>query len=545
MSAGGVNHPAWQAVAAEAERLKGVHLRQLLADDPQRAQRFCRTLGPLLWDFSRQRIDEAALDALVALGEAAQLPRHFERLFRGEPVNVSENRPALHTALRQQDESPVVVDGENVIPAIRREQAKMAELVARLHAGQWRGYSGFPITDVVNLGVGGSDLGPQMAVQALEEFRHPDCKVRLHYVSNLDGRELLALLKDRLKPATTLFVVASKTFTTIDTLTNANTAREWLLRHVDGRFDEKAILRQHFIGISANPAAMSGWGIAPEHQLRFWDWVGGRYSLWSAIGFSIALWLGMDGFNALLAGAAMVDAHVRTAPVADNLPMLLALLEVWNHNFLGLHAKAVLPYDGRLALLPRYLEQLEMESLGKSVTLDGQPLAVHSGPVVWGDTGPNAQHAFYQLLHQGTEAVMCEFIATVKGRSDVPDEEAARARHHQRLNLANCLAQIEALATGADSEDPHRRYPGNRPGSLLLFDALTPHTLGMLIALYEHKVYAQAMLLGINPFDQWGVELGKRIARELLGVLESGGKTPQDAVTAALVEHIRQREAEA
>lgn len=524
---------AWQRLQAEAERLRHRSLHALFETDPQRSARFARQALGFYVDFSRQLIDDEALKHLLALAEAADVAGAREALFTGAPVNVTENRPALHTALRQQTDAPVLVDGEDVIPAIRAQQRRMGKLVARLHAGQWRGYSGRAITDVVHLGVGGSDLGPQLVVDALKEFRHPHCNVGLHFVANLDGGELARTLA-RLNPETTLFVVTSKTFTTVDTLTNAASALAWL--EVASGLPAAELKRLHFIGISAAAERVDEWGIPADHQLRFWAWVGGRYSLWSTVGFAIALWLGMEGFTQLLAGAAAMDDHYRTAPAAENLPLLLALIDVWNHNLLGAHAHAVLPYDARLALLPRYLAQLEMESNGKSVQRDGTPVTRHTAAVLWGETGPTAQHAFYQLLHQGTETIWCDFITAVRADEwALPDVKA-----HQRLNLANCLAQAQALAFGADHPDPHRRYPGNRPSTLLLMDALSPWQLGALLALYEHKVHASAVIWNINPFDQWGVELGKRIAGELCTQLEKTEDGTEDSSLAPLLNHIRQ-----
>ncbi len=520
---------------AELEQLaaRPWRLADLFAEQPGRAEALSVRLGPLYADFSRQRWDERVIERLVALALACDLPEAIEALFEGQPVNVTEGRAALHTALRQQDDAPVHVAGKDVMPLIRAQRMRMGELVTRLHAGQWRGYTGRAITDVVHLGVGGSDLGPQLVVEALTHQRHPDCQLKLHFVSNLDGGQLERLLP-RLQPETTLFVVTSKSFTTVDTLANAETAVHWLKSASE--LEAAVLKRLHFIGISASPERMSAWGLPEANQLRFWEWVGGRYSLWSAVGFTIALWLGMSGFERLLSGAAAMDIHFRSSPLHRNIPVLMGLLGVWNHNFMGMHARAVLPYDVRLQLLPRYLMQLEMESNGKSVRRNGVPCSWHTSPVVWGETGPNAQHAFYQLLHQGTEAVSCDFIAVVDSdQSALPPD---RARHHQHLNLANCLAQLQALAFGADSEDPHRAYPGNRPATLLLLQQLDAYTLGMLIALYEHKVFTEAVIWDINPFDQWGVELGKHIARTMKAVLD--GERGTDGLDAATKAALRQ-----
>ena len=530
----------WSALAHLA-RSQPWHLRTLFAEQPERAQTLRFRLGPLSVDFSRQRWDKTVIEQLVQLAVACDLPQAIEALFQGQPVNVTEGRAALHTALRQQDDTPVRVNGENVIPHIRRQHKRMAQWIDRLHAGQWRGYTGRAITDVVHLGVGGSDLGPQLVVEALAHLKHPACTLNLHFVSNLDGGQLERLLP-RLNPETTLFVVTSKTFTTVDTLANAETALGWL--KAASSLDSAILKRLHYVGISAAPERMDAWGLPKANQLHFWDWVGGRYSLWSAVGFTIALWLGMEGFHQLLAGAAAMDAHFRSAPLAQNIPVLMGLLGVWNHNFLGMHARAVLPYDVRLQLLPRYLMQLEMESNGKSVRRDGSPCPWHTSLVVWGETGPNAQHAFYQLLHQGTEAVSCDFIAVVSGtHTRLPPE---RARHHQHLNLANCLAQLQALAFGQQHADPHRTYPGNRPATLLLLQRLDAYALGMLIALYEHRVFTQSVIWDINPFDQWGVELGKRIAGTIKAILDGQQEAAGlDAATQAALAQIRAWEDEA
>lgn len=521
----------WQRLAALAAPFQHTHLKDILKKDGDarivRLQR--RQLGFLL-DLTRQRLDETVLAQFAQLLDEIDLRGQIEKLFQGEVVNLSEQRPALHTALRQQADTPVIVGGEDIIPAIRAQWRKMETLTDRLYQRQWRGYSGKAIMDVVHLGVGGSELGPHLVVDALSEYKHSECPVQLHFVANLDGGELQRVL-EKVNPETTLFVVVSKTFTTLDTLANADRALAWL-KAASG-LTEETLKRLHFVGISANPEKMQAWGIPSNHQLLFWEWVGGRYSLWSSVGWVIAIWLGMEGYRALLRGANAMDQHYRTAPWLDNFPVLMAMVGVWNHNVLGLHAQAVLPYDYRLQLFPRYLMQLEMESNGKSVTQTGEPVLQHTCPVLWGELGPNAQHAFYQLLHQGTEAVSCDFFAAVKGAAN----EAQQA-----LNLANCLAQIQALALGKQGETPHQDYPGNHPSTLLLMDALTPWQLGALLALYEHKVYTQAVIWGINPFDQWGVELGKQIARQTLAAL-NGEDQIQDPVTSVLVNYIKERQA--
>lgn len=533
---------SWQQLEQLAQEVKNWHLKDLFAQDSQRFTQYSVRHEELLYDFSKQRITPEIMAGLQALAEESQLDSWKQKLLSGEAINHTEGRAVLHTALRQQSSDPIMVDGEDVIPAVRQEWAKMARLVNKIHAKQWRGYTGKAITDVVNIGVGGSDLGPLMAVESLEEFKHPDCDVAIHFVSNLDGRQLQSLMKHELNPETTLFIVASKSFTTIDTLSNADTAREWLMRRAKG--NEEAIIRQHFIGVSTKPDKMTQWGIHPDSQFIFWDWVGGRYSLWSTIGLPIAIWLGMETFMEFLKGADSMDRHFKTAPFAQNIPTLMGLTGVWNHNFLGTRGLAILPYDVRLGRLHAYFEQLVMESNGKSVTREGDRVDYLTCPILWGEVGPNAQHAFYQLLHQGTEPVVCDFIATIEGRSDLPVEEQDRGLYHQNLNLANCLAQSQALAFGQDSADPHRFYPGNQVSNTLLFDRLTPYNLGMLIALYEHKVFVQSVIWNINAFDQWGVELGKKIAMKTLAALDGSEDAKFDDSTNQLIATIVQKRAQ-
>ena len=538
--------PAWQALQAHANTLGQTHLRELFAAEPDRQPRFTRHAAGLTLDLSKQRWSAETLARLLALAEQAEVPAAIGRLLDGERVNVSEDRPALHTALRLPADASLVVEGEDLVPGVHRTLERMAAMVERFHSGQWRGATGRAIRDVVNLGVGGSDLGPLMVTHALADYRPDDVhSVEVHFASTMDGSQLADYLR-RLNPETTLFVLSSKSFTTIDTLSNANTARDWLMGRLAGEegVDAELIMRQHFIGVSASDEKMGEWGIDPAHRLEFWEWVGGRYSLWGAIGLPIALMVGMDNFRALLAGAHAMDRHFREAALADNLPVLLALAGIWNVNFLDIRAHSILPYDGRLEYFAAYLEQLEMESNGKSVTHDGREVNYATCPVLWGQLGPNAQHAFYQLLHQGTQAVECDFIAPLRRYDDVEDSatrEHLKGQH--RLTLANCFAQSRVLMLGDDAiadDGPrpgHKRYRGNQPSSTLLLDELTPATLGALIALYEHKVFVQATIWGINPFDQWGVELGKKIAGETQRILESRqGLAAMDASTRALIE---------
>jgi glucose-6-phosphate isomerase len=507
-------------ILLQAQRLEHVHLRDLFAQDAGRFQRYHLKQGRLLLDYSKQRVDETALAALMALARDCDLDDWRRRLFTGDRINTSENRAALHTALR---------DLTDPKPEVRLEWKKMEKFVKRLHAREWRGFTGKPIEHVVNIGVGGSDLGPLMANFALGFEQHPQAP-KVYFLSTLDGRRIHWLL-NRLNPETTLFIVASKSFSTIDTLSLAETARSWLLNACN----DPAWLKLHFIGCSANAQKMTEWGIDPSHQLHFWDWVGGRYSFWSAIGLPIALFLGMAGFMDFLAGAHAMDQHFLKAPFEQNMPVILALLGIWNVNGLNARGQVILPYDERLKFLPAYLEQLEMESNGKRVNRQGEVVNYRTGPILWGEVGPNAQHAFYQLMHQGTEPIVADFIVTA--RAPVEDE---RSLYHQKLNLANCLAQSRALMLGQDSDDPFKVYPGNQASNTLVIDQLNAFSLGQLIALYEHKVFVQSVVWDINPFDQWGVELGKKIALELMAAFE-GDAQGLDASTQGLMAFIQGR----
>jgi len=537
---------AWRDLASHARTMRERHLRDLFEAEPSRHARFTRSAAGLTLDLSKQRWSAETLTHLLALTEQADVPGAIQRLLGGERVNLSEDRPALHTALRLPQGASLVVEGEDLVPGVHRTLDRMETMVERFHTGQWRGATGRAIRHVVNLGVGGSDLGPLMVTHALSDYRLRDVhQVEVHFASTMDGSQLADCLA-RLDPETTLFVLSSKSFTTIDTLSNARTARDWLMSRLEGEegVDAELVMRQHFIGVSASPEKMAEWGIAPAHQLEFWEWVGGRYSLWGGIGLPIALVVGMPRFRELLAGAHALDEHFRTAAPSDNLPVLLALAGIWNVNFLDIRAHSILPYDGRLEYFAAYLEQLEMESNGKSVTAEGREVGYSTCPVLWGQLGPNAQHAFYQLLHQGTQAVECDFIAPLRRYDEVADDATRRhLKGQHRLTLANCFAQSRLLALGDDAIDEpgerpgHKRYRGNQPSTTLLLDELTPATLGALIALYEHKVYVQATIWGINPFDQWGVELGKQIAGETQRILESReGLEAMDASTRALIE---------
>ncbi|WP_207063976.1 glucose-6-phosphate isomerase [Motiliproteus sp. SC1-56] len=538
--------PAWQALERHyREAIEGAHLHQLFSADPDRFDRFSVSEQDYLLDFSKHRITEQSFQLLLRLAEQQQLRDWIDRLFEGAPVNSSEQRSALHTALRAPAERTPRLAGEAIAEAIHGNLARMGEMVAQIHSGHWRGYSGKAITDVVNLGVGGSDLGPFMACHALEEFRDPRARgLQVHFVSSIDGSQLAELLK-RLNPETTLFVLSSKSFTTIDTLSNAETAKGWLAQKIS---DESILIGQHFIGCSARPEKMSEWGIPVSNQLQFWDWVGGRFSLWSVIGLPIALLIGMDGFRQLLAGAHAIDQHFREAPFERNLPVIMALLGVWTGNFIGVKGHSVLPYDGRLKFLPNYLTQLEMESNGKSVTRGGERVDYDTCPIIWGEVGPNAQHAYYQLLHQGTQPVSCDFIAPVRRyRAGTAAGTRAQLQSQQQLNLANCLAQSRVLMFGDQAlpveEREGRRsdqhYEGNQCSTTLLIKELTPATLGGLVALYEHKVFVQSVIWEINPFDQWGVELGKQIAKETHRAIAAGEGDFDDSSTRGLLAFIQ------
>lgn len=533
--------PEWRHLRERANAVGATHIRALFAADGERFRRLSRRHGALLLDLSRQRLTTDVLDDLLALASAVDLRGWIDRLFAGEQVNSTELQAALHMVLRMPAGTEAVVGGEDLVPGVERERQRMAAMVRLLHGGHWRGCSGRPITDIVNIGVGGSDIGPAMACEALHDFSDQGAaRLRVHFASSMDGSHLNRLL-GVLDPQSTLFIVSSKSFTTTDTLANARTAREWLLAH---HGDEELVLRLHFIGVTATPAKACAWGIPEANVLLFWKWVGGRYSLWSTIGFPVALQLGMDNFRALLAGAHDMDRHFHSTAFADNLPVLLGLTGVWNSTFLGIHAQAILPYDGRLALFPAYLEQLAMESNGKSVDREGRAVDYATCPVLWGGVGPNAQHAFYQLLHQGTVPVTCDFIAPVLRHFPVAGEQARRELQSQhRMALANCLAQARLLAMGDEGGDSGvplwHRYHGNQPSTTLLLDELTPYSFGSLIALYEHKVFVESVLWNINPFDQWGVELGKRVATDTLSVLDRGAVEADDTATRALIEEVR------
>lgn len=534
---------AWQALQLHSDSGMGsVHLSKLF-QDTNRQEDYSLELSDVYVDFSKNRITQETLRLLIELAEQQKLPKEIHRLMTGEHVNDTEDRAALHTALRAlgKDVSGLA---EEVQPEVELVLQEMAVLTDKIRSGHWRGYSGKPITDVVNIGVGGSDLGPLMITHSLQTISSP---IHLHFISSIDGTQTSNLLRG-LKQETTLFILASKSFTTIDTLSNAETAKDWLKECIT---DERVIFSQHFIGVSTKSDKMTEWGIPPDNQLMFWDWVGGRYSLWSAIGFPIALKIGMDGFRELLQGAHEMDQHFATTELPKNIPVILALIDIWNINFLNIHDKAILPYDARLRYLPAYLEQLVMESNGKSVARSGEAVPYKTCPVLWGEVGPNAQHAFYQLLHQGTQAVMCDFIAPVERDDFDADSHSERdesLRHQHQLALANCFAQSRVLMLGDDAipsdlkanfDSPFKHYSGNQPSNTILIRTISAKTLGMLIAMYEHKTFVESVIWEINPFDQWGVELGKLIAKETYSAIKDNSLAGSfDSSTKGLIDRV-------
>jgi glucose-6-phosphate isomerase len=529
---------AWRALEEHATEVAGLHLRQLFADDPGRGERLVAEAAGLVLDYSKQRVTDETVRLLVGLADESGVPERIEAMFRGERINTTENRPVLHVALRAPRSESIVVDGDDVVPKVHELLDRMSAFAERVRSGDWRGHTGERIRAVVNIGIGGSDLGPAMATRALAAYT--DREVAYRFVSNVDGTDFVEATRD-LDPAATLFVVSSKTFTTIETLTNATSAREWLLRGL-GAGDEA--VAKHFVAVSTNAEKVAEFGIDTENMFGFWDWVGGRYSVDSAIGLSLMLAIGPERFREFLAGFRAVDEHFRSAPLDRNLPALLALTGIWSTNVLGAATVAVLPYDQYLARFPAYLQQLEMESNGKHVTLDGARVDYDTGTIVWGEPGTNGQHAFYQLIHQGTRLVPCDLIGFLQ-----PLEPLGR---HHTLLLANLIAQAEALAFGRTAEEvraeggpeeqvAHRVLEGNRPSNVILAERLTPSSLGALIALYEHKVFVQGTIWGIDSFDQWGVELGKVLATTVTSALEAAGEAEfaHDSSTNALIRRAR------
>ncbi len=520
--------PAWLALGKHWQSMADVHMRALFEQDPRRFEKFTLSAADILLDYSKNRITEETMKLLRALAREADVEGWRERMFRGERINFTEKRPVLHVALRNRSNRPILVDGEDVMPAVNAVLARMERFVGKVRSGEWRGYTGERITDVVNIGIGGSDLGPVMVCEALKPYGR-DSGLTMHFMSNIDGDHVQEIL-DRVQPETTLFIVSSKSFSTQETLTNALTCRRWFL----GTANESAVAR-HFVSVSANVKAAEEFGIRAENVFGFWDWVGGRYSLWSAIGLPIALYLGMEQFEQLLDGAYQMDEHFRTAPLEQSLPATLALLGIWYNDFFGAETQAILPYDQYLHRLTAYLQQAEMESNGKRVQRDGEVVDYSTGPIIWGEPGTNGQHAYFQLLHQGTKLVPADFIAPLESYHHLDD--------HHRILLSNFFGQTRALMWGKNADEvraeleaagmsgaeleslvPHKVLPGNRPSNTLLIPKLTPRTLGSLIALYEHKIFVQGIIWRIDSFDQWGVEFGKQVAGAILPDLK--GKEP-------------------
>jgi len=508
----------WQTLEGHAATLRQLHLRQLFKDDPARGERLALEAAGIYLDYSKHRITDETVRLLVGLAEEAGLRARVDGMFRGDKLNVTENRAVLHVALRAAPGTSIFVDGEDVVPKVHAVLGKMATFSNRLRAGEWKGHTGRRIRNVVNIGIGGSDLGPVMAYEALRHYSQRDLTFR--FVSNIDGTDFAEATRD-LDAAETLFIISSKTFTTLETMTNAHTAREWAL----ATLKDPASVAKHFVAVSTNAAEVSRFGIDTANMFEFWDWVGGRYSMDSAIGLSTMIAVGPDGFHDMLAGFREMDEHFRTAPFERNLPVLMGLLGIWYNNFFGAQTAAVLPYDQYLKRFPAYLQQLTMESNGKHVTLDGSEVDYQTGPVYWGEPGTNGQHSFYQMIHQGTKLIPCDFIAFLHPLN-------ALGRHHDLL-LANVFAQAEALAFGKTADEvraegvpealvPHRTFEGNRPSSTLLLDRLTPAALGKLIALYEHIVFTEGVIWDVDSFDQWGVELGKVLAARIVPELAAG-----------------------
>jgi glucose-6-phosphate isomerase len=508
----------WRDLIDHHATIQGLHLRSLFADDPARGERMTAEAAGVYLDYSKNRINDETLKLLVGLAEQAGLRDRIDAMFRGDRINVTENRAVLHVALRAPKGQSIIVDGKNVVPEVHAVLDKMADFANRVRSGEWKGHSGKPIRNVVNIGIGGSDLGPVMAYEALRYYSKDAMTFR--FVSNVDGTDFVEATRG-LDPAETLFIVSSKTFTTLETMTNAQSARNWSLQGLGG--DAKAVAR-HFVAVSTNAEKVAEFGIDTANMFEFWDWVGGRYSMDSAIGLSTMVAIGPDHFHDMLAGFHAIDEHFRTTPFRRNLPVLMGLLAVWYNDFFGAQTVAVLPYDQYLKRFPAYLQQLMMESNGKHVTLDGTPVATETGPIYWGEPGTNGQHSFYQLIHQGTRLIPCDFIAFGQALNPL-------GRHHDML-LANVIAQSEALAFGKTPEQvkaegtpdwlvPHRVFEGNRPSNTILMDRLTPAALGKLVALYEHSVFTQGVIWNIDSFDQWGVELGKLLAQRIIPELEA------------------------
>ncbi|MDI1309542.1 MAG: glucose-6-phosphate isomerase [Methylotenera sp.] len=542
--------PVWQKLCQHQLAIAKTHMRDLFANDANRFDKYSLKFTDILFDFSKHRMNDETLPLLMQLAREANIENWRDRMFAGEKINITENRAVLHTALRNRSNTPVLVDGKDVMPDVNAVLAQMRQFTDKVRNGTWLGYTGKRITDIVNIGIGGSDLGPVMVCDALKPYASPDLNV--HFVSNIDGAHLMRAL-EKCNPETTLFIVASKTFTTQETMTNAMSARTWFLSTAQ----DNAHVAKHFVALSTNAKAVQEFGIDIANMFAFWDWVGGRYSLWSAIGLSIALYVGMDNFEALLTGAHEMDNHFKTAPLEENMPVIMALIGVWYNNFFHVDTNAILPYDQGMARFPAYLQQADMESNGKFICRDGSRVKYKTGPVIWGEAGTNGQHAFYQLIHQGTQIVPCDFLMPVHSHYAIGKHGYA----HHKILLANFLAQTQSLMLGKTAEEarvelekqgmsgealenllPHKVFEGNRPSTSIMFDKLTPNTLGKLIALYEHKIFVQGMIWDINSYDQWGVEYGKQIAQEILPLLTNDDKISDfDSSTNGLINYTKAR----
>jgi glucose-6-phosphate isomerase len=534
----GARHQAWRALSAHYRKVRELHLRQLFEDDPKRGTRMTAEALGLLLDYSKNRITAETLGLLLKLAEESGLRERIDAMFRGEKINITEKRAVLHTALRAPRDASIVVDGENVVPKVHAVLDRMADFANRVRSGEWKGHTGKRIRNVVNVGIGGSDLGPVMAYEALRHYA--DRTMTFRFVSNIDGTDFAEAVRD-LDPSETLFIISSKTFTTLETMTNAQTARAWSLAGLQG--DQQSVAK-HFVAVSTNKSEVAKFGIDTANMFEFWDWIGGRYSMSSAIGLSTMVAIGPDNFQSMLLGLHGMDEHFRTTPFEKNLPVLMGLLAVWYSDFFGAQTVAVLPYEQYLKRFPAYLQQLTMESNGKHMTLDGKRVAHDTGPIYWGEPGTNGQHSFYQLIHQGTRLIPCDFIAFSKALNPL-------GRHHDML-IANVCAQTEALAFGKTSEQvkaegtpdwlvPHRVFEGNRPSNTILAEQLTPEALGKLVALYEHSVFTQGTIWNIDSFDQWGVELGKALAQRIIPEIENKDepKLAHDSSTNNLITYYR------
>lgn len=538
-------HESWKALQRHYSKIKDKHLRELFAEDPERFKKFSVQFNDFLLDYSKNRATDKTMELLFKLAEDVKLKAWISKMFKGEKINFTENRAVLHTALRNRSNQPVYVDGADVMPKVNDVLQHMKEFSGQVRSGEWKGYTGKEITDVVNIGIGGSDLGPVMVTEALKPYGKEGLSV--HFVSNVDATHIAETLKV-VNPETTLFIISSKTFTTQETLANANTAKKWFLEKSKS---EQAIAK-HFIAISTNGVEVQRFGIDIKNMFEFWDWVGGRYSLWSAIGLSIAIFIGFENFEQLLTGAYEMDEHFKTAPFDKNLPVIMAMLGVWYNNFFGADTYAILPYDQYLHRFPAYLQQGDMESNGKRIDKQGAEVEYSTGPVIWGEPGTNGQHAFYQLIHQGTKLIPADFIAPIESQNPIGE-------HHKML-LSNFFAQTEALMKGKNEKEareelkraglsgkdlktllPHKIFPGNKPTNSILIKKLTPKNLGSLIAMYEHKIFTQGVIWNINSFDQWGVELGKQLAKAILPELDKNAPlSKHDSSTSGLIQYYRE-----